>query len=153
MALKDLPSHVVLWIVGTGACESELKELVVRERLSDRVKFFGICMDVQRFMQSADLLLCPSTWGEAAGLVLLEAQACGLPLVASRIGGIPEYVEECSALLFEPGEMSEFMNQIRRVVSDMDLQKRISLDARAVALRRFAPAVRLPVILDFYRKE
>jgi glycosyltransferase involved in cell wall biosynthesis len=91
-------------------------------------------------------------WAEAAGLVNLEAQACGLPVVASRIGGIPEYVlDGKTGLLFEPGDAAALARLVRRLIDDPDERRAMSAAARAWAVERFSPQARLPELLDLYR--
>ena len=107
---------------------------------------------MQPVLQAADLFVCPSRWAEAAGLVNLEAQACGLPVVASRIGGIPEYVDDGrSGTLFEPGNVQQLAAAVRLLHDDRAALERMGREARATALERFAPEARLPDILDLYR--
>jgi glycosyltransferase involved in cell wall biosynthesis len=113
----------------------------------------GLQVNVQPYLQAADVFVCPSLWAEAAGLVNLEAQACGLPVVASRIGGIPEYVVEgCTGLFFEPGDSETLAAHIRRLINEPELHRNMAAEARAWALEQFSPEVRLPELLDFYRK-
>jgi glycosyltransferase involved in cell wall biosynthesis len=151
-AMSSLPSRIVLWIIGAGPTEQELRALTGELGLNERVRLLGLQYNVQSFMQAADVLLCPSVWGEAAGLVTLEGQACGLPVVASRIGGIPEYVaEERSGLLFEPGNPNDLARQVLRLLNEPDLFRRLSTGARAWIRKQFSPDVRLPKLLDLYR--
>jgi glycosyltransferase involved in cell wall biosynthesis len=129
-----------------------LERLVRDLGLERRVCLLGLQRHVQPLMQAADCLVCPSLWGEAAGLVNLEANACGLPVVASRIGGIPEYVDDGrSGVLFEPGNASALADAVRRLVDQPQLFRNMSREARTIALERFAPEARLPAILDMYR--
>ena len=93
-ALAQLPEDVVLWVVGDGPEQGNLQALAQDLGLGQRVRFLGPRRNVEPFLQAADCALCPSVWAEAAGLVNLEALACGLPVVASRIGGIPEFIED-----------------------------------------------------------
>lgn len=152
-AISELPKDVVLWIGGEGPDEDNLRRLIADQGLQERVTLLGLQRDVQPFMQAADCFVCPSRWAEAAGLVNLEAHACGLPIVASRIGGIPEYVDDGrSGILIEPGNVQALVEAIRRLVDVPRLLERMSREARAVAVERFAPAVRLPDILDIYRR-
>jgi glycosyltransferase involved in cell wall biosynthesis len=151
-AMAELPPDTVLWIAGAGPQEAGLRQLIAELRLEQRVKLLGLQHNVQPFLQAADVFVCPSRWAEAAGLVNLESQACGLPVVASRIGGIPEYVEDGrSGILFEPSNAQELAAAVRRLHGDRALRERMSRAARAVALERFAPEARLPAILDLYR--
>src|SRR5262249_6427547 len=118
-ALTLLPSEVILWIVGEGPEFQALQKLAEDLHVSDRVTLLGLQRDVGPFLKAADAFVCPSRWAEAAGLVNLEAQACGLPLLGSRIGGIPEYVEEGhSGWLFEPGCVEELAELVRQLLAD-----------------------------------
>jgi glycosyltransferase involved in cell wall biosynthesis len=151
-ALSSLPSRAVLWLVGEGERVPELTRLVAERGLGDRVRMLGLQSNVQPYLQAADVFLCPSMWAEAAGLVNLEAQACGLPVVASRIGGIPEYVlDGRTGFLFEPGDAEGLAGQVRRLIDDPELRRTTSAAARTWALERFSPEARLPDLLDLYR--
>jgi glycosyltransferase involved in cell wall biosynthesis len=152
-ALSELPPHVVLWIVGGGPEEEALRRLIADLRLDDRVQLLGLQRDVQPYLRAADCFICPSLWGEAAGLVNLEAQGCGTPILASRIGGIPEYVHDGrSGFLFAPGDSHELAGCVRRLVEEPDLRAHFAQEARVVALEQFAPEVRLTEWLDLYRR-
>src|SRR5262249_49879111 len=102
-ALAEAPAHITLWVVGTGAEGGTLQALSATRGLGERVSFSGQRTLVEPIMQAADCLVCPSLWAEAAGLVNLEALGTGLPVLASRIGGIPEYVDDgVTGYLFPP---------------------------------------------------
>jgi glycosyltransferase involved in cell wall biosynthesis len=79
-------------IVGDGPCASELVKLASELNLEDTVCFAGLRSDVHAFMHMAEVVVVPSTWQEPAGLVVIEAMAASKPVVASRVGGIPEFV-------------------------------------------------------------
>jgi glycosyltransferase involved in cell wall biosynthesis len=114
--------------------------------------FHGPQRHVEPFMQGADCCLCPSLWAEAAGLVNLEAQASGLPVIASDIGGIPEYVSEGkTGFLFPPGDAAELANRVCRLLTDPGLQQRFGRAARQLAEQQFSPAARLAEMVDLYR--
>jgi glycosyltransferase involved in cell wall biosynthesis len=151
-AMSSLPSQAVLWLVGEGSWLPELTQMIAERGLADRVRILGLQSNVQPYLQAADVFLCPSVWGEAAGLVNLESQACGLPVVASRIGGIPEYVlDGRTGLLFEPGDADGLARQVRRLIDEPELRGSMSAAARSWALERFSPEARLPELLDLYR--
>jgi glycosyltransferase involved in cell wall biosynthesis len=152
-AMTELPEQVVLWIVGEGPEAAALRELIAELRLEGRVQLLGLCRDVQSYLQAADCLVCPSLWGEAAGLVNLEAQACGTTVIASRIGGIPEYVlHERTGLLFTPGDPHDLGRCVRRFLDDPDWCAARAREARVHALEQFSPHVRLTEWLDIYRR-
>jgi glycosyltransferase involved in cell wall biosynthesis len=151
-AMAALPSQAVLWIIGEGPIAAELAAQVVEHGLGDRVRLLGLQANVHPYLQAADVFVCPSVWAEAAGLVNLESQACGLPVVASRIGGIPEYVREGgTGLLFEPGDSEGLAEQVRRLIDEPELRRTLATAARTWALERFSPEARLPELLDLYR--
>ena len=83
-----------LHIVGSGELEKSCKEFVARNGLSAKVRFWGGLLGNSRFglMRGADMVVVPSRY-ENASIVLLEAMAAGKPIVATCVGGIPEYLE------------------------------------------------------------
>lgn len=152
-ALARLPDRVVLWVVGDGPEREALGHLACEAGVATRVEFVGLQPDVRPFLQAADVFICPSRWAEAAGLVNLEAQACGLPVLASRIGGIPEYLaEDRSGWLFPVGDVNALVALITRLEANPILCRQMGQAARALALERFSPEVRLPQLLSLYRK-
>jgi glycosyltransferase involved in cell wall biosynthesis len=147
-----LPESAVLWVVGDGPERAGLEGLTRRLSLGDRVRFFGEQWDVAPFMRAADVLVCPSLWAEAAGLVNLEALACGLPVVASRTGGIPEYVEDGSTgVLVPPGDAGALAGAIAALASDAAARDDMAGAAREAALARFSLADGIDEYLDLYR--
>ncbi len=88
-------SEAQLWIVGTGSLQTYLENMVIKLGLQKNVRFFGFLpqQDVHQMMGAVDVFVLPSR-EEPFGIVLLEAMAQGLPVVASNIGGIPEVVPE-----------------------------------------------------------
>ncbi len=146
--LKD----VVLWVAGSGPEEEALRRLCAELGVSERVRFLGRQGHVEPFIQSADCLVCPSLWAEAAGLVNLEGAACGLPVVASRIGGIPEYVEDGqTGLLFPPGDHAALADCLARLRDDPALRQRLGEQGRRTVVEQFSVEARLPAYLDLYR--
>ncbi len=82
--------------------------------------------DVPRWLARLDALVVPSIWEENSPLVIREAFAAGLPVVASRIGGIPEVIaDEVNGLLFEPGNAGDLTRQLRRLIDEPQLLDRL----------------------------
>jgi glycosyltransferase involved in cell wall biosynthesis len=151
-ALSSLSRRIVLWVIGDGPEAGNLRMLCKELALEPRVRFFDYQVDVSPYMQAADCLVCPSVWGEAAGLVILEGLACGLPVIASAVGGIPEFVVDGrTGLLFPAGDDAQLADRIRRLESDPEICKRMGLEARSVAVERFSPEKRLGEYLELYR--
>lgn len=86
-------TDAVLWIVGHGEGRTATERLADELGINDRVRFLGVVDDVSAFMQAADGFVLASRW-EGFPMVLLEAGASGLPVVATRVGGVPELLED-----------------------------------------------------------
>jgi glycosyltransferase involved in cell wall biosynthesis len=152
-ALAELP-RVEAWIAGDGPEGGRLRRVAEEVGVAKQVRFLGNQAEVQRYMQAADCLVCPSLWQEAAGLVNIEALACGLPVVASRIGGIPEIVEHGrTGLLFESGNVGELAAALRCLLEKPELREEMGRAARSTADARYAAERRIPEYLDLYRVE
>ena len=124
-------------VVGQGELETELHEFARSHGLSDRVQFTGPLWgdDLHRVLAGACAVAVPSEWYDNLPLVLCQANALGKPVLASRIDGIPEYVEEgVNGFLFAPGNARELV-----VLADAVLSLNpTEYTALAVRARRFA---------------
>lgn len=150
-ALAELPSRVVLWIAGEGPERGRLERLAESLGIGDRTTFLGLRSDVCQFMQAADCLVCPSLWQEAAGLVILEAMACGLPVIASRVGGIPEFVVSGeNGFLFAAGDHSAVTTHLKSLSSSETLLDETSRSARSHAVAHFSHETRVAHALSLY---
>ncbi|MEP7000205.1 MAG: glycosyltransferase family 4 protein [bacterium] len=150
-SLTELPESVELWIVGDGEDRERLAMLADELDLALRVRFFGNQRNVEPYMQAADVFVCPSIWGEATGLVNLEALASGLPVVASSIGGIPEFIaDKRNGLLFPAGDHRALALHIQRLVLEPELLAALSARARSDAVEKFSIERRIPEYVDVY---
>ncbi len=88
--------------------------------------------ELMEFYRGARVLVVPSVWFETFPLVIGEAMSHGIPVIASRIGGLPEFVQDgLTGLLFEPGDAVELSEKIRQLWEHPDLARRLGLAARA----------------------
>jgi glycosyltransferase involved in cell wall biosynthesis len=105
--------------------------------------------------RSMDIVVCPSIWQEPFGIVPLEAMACGIPVAASRIGGMQYTVQHNkTGLLHTAGNHEELTDHLRRMILDRELRIRYGCNGRAHTVSRFnwSSIVRnyiLPIISDF----
>ena len=98
--------------------------------------------EIAREYRSADILCCPSIWQEPFGNVNVEAMACALPVVASRVGGIPEIASEGGILLVEPDSPIELANALETLLLDEHLRETVGAEGLASFQRRFTwPAI------------
>lgn len=107
-----------LVIVGDGSLRESLEQQVVDAGAAGSVTFTGQLaqQDVARWMNAADVFVLPSR-SEGLALVLLEAMACGTPCVASRVGGVPEILDESCGALVPPGDRDLLRDAISGVIS------------------------------------
>jgi glycosyltransferase involved in cell wall biosynthesis len=152
-ALASCPRSCVLWIVGGGPESDSLRNFACEMRVEDRVRFLGLQQHVEPYLQAADCFLCPSLWAEAAGLVNLEAQSCGLPVVASDIGGIPELVSNGrTGLLFPPGDHQALAERVCRLEADPSACRLMGEQARVRVVEHFSVERTLESHLESYRR-
>ncbi len=127
----------VFCIVGDGPMLSDLQELAESLGIAPSVRFLGLRNDVERILQATDIFALCSLWREAFAFSLLEAMASGCPIVASRIGAIPESVTEGEVgFLVDPGAADQFAAAICRLIEDGSLRASMSRAARE-RVRRF----------------
>jgi len=125
--------HVRLKIVGSGPLEAKLKELIYELSLGDEVEIVKNVSDGELLMiyNSADLFVLPSIVDsqgntEGLGVVLLEAMACGLPVIGSDVGGIPDIINEgISGLLVQEKKISDISKTVLLLMEDDELRKKL----------------------------
>ena len=129
--------YIELWLVGDGPLRTEVERLVLEKKLQNHVRFMGLRRDIPELLAQADVFLLPSDW-EGLPLVVLEAMAAGRPIVATRVGGVPELVEEGkTGFLVPPQAPDALAGAILRLAKDPELRRRMGEAARKRALERF----------------
>jgi glycosyltransferase involved in cell wall biosynthesis len=128
------PTDFALDLVGDGPARAEYERLAGSLGLEQRVVFHGQQPKpaVAALMRTADFLVLPSL-GETFSVVVIEALACGLPVVATRVGGVPELVDEDAGLLVEPGSAEALRAGIERMLEGHGDYRRGAIRERAVA--------------------
>jgi glycosyltransferase involved in cell wall biosynthesis len=147
-----LPVH--LDIAGDGYQESEMRLLSQRLKLTDKVTFYGWVNEAKTFqlLQSARALIFPSLWHEPAGLVSLEAAAAGRSVIASRVGGIPEYIaQQQHILLVKPNDIESLAHKIETLALNWSLAKQLGEEGRKMVQDRFSMKQHLEQIMQLYK--
>ena len=137
----EIPSRLDL--VGDGPERARIEALVTSLGLRDHVRFLGERGDLIATLQQSDVFLLPSQT-ESFGLAALEAMACGVPVVATDVGGVSEVVADGeTGFLAAVGDIAGMARHARRLLTDEDLRRRMSRAARHRAETQFrlAPAV------------
>jgi glycosyltransferase involved in cell wall biosynthesis len=128
VTIKDLHLAVLASYTRTQA-----PALAATLGIADRVHFIGERSDVAAVMRSADMLIFPSRY-EPFGMVILEALASGLPVIASRAAGASEIIEPgCGIIVEDANNVQELSNAIRRLVADRDLRSQMAERGRDIA--------------------
>jgi glycosyltransferase involved in cell wall biosynthesis len=116
------------------------------------VTFVGEAADVVPYLHAADAFVFP-TEKEAFGIALIEAMACGLPVITTPVGGIPDIVTpEHDAIVVRPGDPDSLRSAIVRLHADPELASRLGRAARETVTARYAHATVIGHYLDLFRQ-
>ncbi|MGA7731710.1 MAG: glycosyltransferase family 4 protein [Chloroflexia bacterium] len=132
-------------IAGDGPFAAELKAITSSLGLQDCVTFLGNIAWQDELLRSADIAVVPSLWQEGFGFTVIEAMASGVPVVASRIGGIPELLNggssgEQSGLLVPPGDTPALADALVKLANDPSMRLKLGQVGRSFALERYGLA-------------
>lgn len=149
-ALQPLPG-VGAVVVGGGALQADLVALAAELGIADRVEFTGPVTDTAPQYAAFDVFVLSSRT-EQMPLVLLEAMACGLPVVATDVGDVRAILPECAQALVVPKEDPAALGAaLRTVLGDPGLRQRLGFENRRVAEQHYAAARCLARFTDVYR--
>lgn len=142
--------HVI--VVGDGELRDQLKGRVEQLGLAGRVHFVGARRDLGNILGAVDMFLMPSLW-EGLPLSLVLAMGAGLPVIASRVAGIPEVVQhDVSGLLVEPGDASQLAAAMVRLVEVPPLRHSLGEAARAFVRPRFGVDNYIAAVTALYNR-
>lgn len=131
----ERPIHLL--VAGKGPCEEVYQREVESLGCADVVRFLGFRKDVTDLMAAADLVVLPSV-AEAFGLVLTEALYLGTPVIATRVGGIPEIVSDgVDGVLVRPADAQALADRIAELLCDEELRQRMAGAGRRKVQDRF----------------
>lgn len=117
--------NIKLVIAGSGPQKEVLNNIIKRENLEKKVILIGQRDDIERLMQASDIFVLPSIQ-EAFGLVILEAMQNGLPVIGSRIGGIPEIISsEEYGILVKPGQKDALAKALIKLINNDSLRNKL----------------------------
>jgi len=141
-----------LVMVGDGPDAAAAAALAEARGVASDVVFVGKQPRIVDYLSIADVLLMPSE-SESFGLAALEAMSCSVPVVASRVGGLPEVVEEgVSGFLRPVGDVDGMAEAALRILSDDALAVRLGEAARRTAVEQFTTDQVIPQYLDYYQE-
>lgn len=151
MILARHPDAVFLFF-GQGPIEGELRGMCRDRALADRVRFAGFREDLRKILPCLDLVVHPALM-EGLGVSLIQAAACGVPIVASRAGGIPEIVRDgLNGFLVDPGDPSALADAVNRILGDDGLRSAMGSGGRGLVRREFGLEHMIEGNLRVYRE-
>ena len=145
-ALAD--SHLV--VVGDGELRQALEQRASALGLGERVHFLGARRDLGNLLAATDVFVMPSLW-EGLPLSLVLAMGAGLPVVATRVAGIPEVVRDGqTGLLVDPGRIAALGEALAMLAGDASLRQRLGAAARAFVRPRFGVETYVDSVTNLY---
>lgn len=147
---KEIPSKLIL--IGDGPDRFECEQLTRQLNISDKVKFLGKQEAIVDILNASDLFLLPSQ-SESFGLAALEAMSCGLPVIASSAGGIPELIKhnECG-FVSEIGDIERMAKYAIDLLTNDKKYELFSRNARKRAVQKFDKSIVIPMYENLYHK-
>jgi L-malate glycosyltransferase len=148
--VKEVPAQLVL--VGDGPERSAAEWLAHDLGIQGNVHFLGKQDRVNELLALADLLLMPSEL-ESFGLAALEAMACKVPSIATRVGGVPELIDDgVTGLLYKVGDVDGMAQGALSLLSDKARLETMREEARRTAQKRFCASLVVPQYVRYYEK-
>jgi N-acetyl-alpha-D-glucosaminyl L-malate synthase BshA len=145
---REVPSRLML--IGDGPDRSVAEYLAREHHIQDRVHFIGKQDNVNELLPLADLMLMPSEM-ESFGLAALEAMACGVPTIATNVGGVPELIDDGrNGLLFGVGDVDSMAEAAIALLRDEPRLRRMSEAGRKTAQDHFCASRVIPLYEEYY---
>lgn len=152
-ALKYLPNEFILLIFGEGPDRIKLEKVSKEFEVQERVHFYGRIPHnkIQSVIKATDVFVLPSLY-EPAGVALLDAFAAGVPVIASRVGGIPEIVQDGkNGLLVKPGDARDIAEKVGMITSDSDFVEEMTLRQKDM-LKKYEMSNLIARYVDVYNE-
>ena len=145
---RALPARLML--IGDGPDRSTAEQLALHHKVQDRIYFIGKQDNVNELLPLADLMLMPSEM-ESFGLAALEAMACSVPTIGTRVGGVPELIhDQHNGLLFQVGDVDSMAAAAIALLRDEPRLKIMAAAARKTAQDRFCASRIIPQYESYY---
>lgn len=149
-----LTQGVKYHIFGDGPEKQALNRMVTEKNLGETVKIHGFVPEVENLMNAMDAIAIPSTWAEAFPYAALEALSIGVPVIASKIGGLPELVRDgVNGLLFAAGDVEGFITNVMILKADRSLGPGLGETGREIHQQRYTVEKMGERIANVYKHE
>ncbi|MBD9359870.1 glycosyltransferase family 4 protein [Methylomonas fluvii] len=145
-AFSSVGNDIELKIAGSGPIENSL--------VGNNVTMLGrqSSNEISRLMRNAAFLIMPSEWYEGFPMVLVEALAHGLPVLASNLGSMAEIISDGeNGLLFEPGNSADLANKVRWLINNPVVRRNLGKNARRTYVSHYTPDINYQKIMEIYQ--
>jgi N-acetyl-alpha-D-glucosaminyl L-malate synthase BshA len=148
--VREAPARLML--IGDGPDRSVAEYLARQHKIQDRVHFIGKQDNVNELLPLADLMVMPSEM-ESFGLAALEAMACGVPTIATDVGGVPELIDNGrNGLLFGVGDVDSMSAAAIALLGDEARLRAMSEAGRKTAQDHFCASRVIPLYEEYYER-
>jgi len=150
--IKEKLPNVLLMLVGDGPDEKMLKEKVAQMNLEKNVAFFPFTSEPELIFELLDILVLSSLYKEGLPNVLLEAMSMELPVVSSKLAGVPEVVKNGeTGFMVQPGDVDELANAVIKLWSDKSGYKIMAKNARELMATKFDKKIQFGQFLNYFK--
>jgi glycosyltransferase involved in cell wall biosynthesis len=146
--------NITLKIIGEGPTRKELERFVIQEGIKN-VQFLGFIIGQEKFkiLNKAMFMILPSECYENMPYAVLESFARGVPVIASKIGGLKELIEDgVTGFLFEPGNVEDLKQKIVKLLNDRELLLKIRYNVRKVVKEKYSEEIGYKNMIELYQK-
>ncbi|HSK64545.1 MAG TPA: glycosyltransferase, partial [Pyrinomonadaceae bacterium] len=145
---EKMPGRLRLLVIGKSS--ERAQELATASLPIVTLPFLSDSHELAKALNACDVLLYP-TKADNLSLTCLNALACGVPVISSRVGGQPEAVRDnVNGFLCDPDQPDQFVERIRRLASDESLRQRLSAEARRIAVAEFDIETYIVKLIAYY---
>ncbi len=147
-------NDISLNIAGDGSQRQKIAARAKALDVASRYRYHGVYThpeECRAFMESLDVFVMPS-FTEGTPNSVVEAMACGKPIIATEVGGIPDMIGEESGILTPPGDVGALVAAILRLAKDAELRQTMGRAAKARYQKLFSPSAVVPLMLETYRR-
>lgn len=149
--IKRYPSVKVIFF-GKGALEESLKKMVSDKGLKDYIIFAGFRDDLEKWIGHLDIVVHPADM-EGLGVSLIQASAAGVPIIASKVGGIPEIVRDrVNGYLIEKGDLNDLLNKLLMLLENKPLREEFAENGKELVDREFSVETMVEEYYKLYKE-
>jgi glycosyltransferase involved in cell wall biosynthesis len=148
--LRDKYPRTGFFVAGDGPDKSRVLKLIEELSIKDSVKYLGFVPDMNYFYNLMDCLVIPSHW-EPLGLVGIEANACGVPVIAANVDGLRELINDReNGLLFQPKNEHDLAEKIQIIIEDRDLRHKL-ISNGLCKVKSFSQSEYIRTLMEIYK--